>query len=174
MYCRSNGLLCRLEYDPGDFHLQEGSNFYILKYLPVSYMDQIKGKILPGFLVQLPAVAVLLIPLVIILQPSAPAVAAGLIAGFLLSLFVYLLTITVDIIRPVLNWTSEQKAVKQNFNAALSSIMAMVFAAIPVLLSAFTRLDKFLILGIISAVCLLLVILLIRRLPGAQSSFADR
>lgn len=154
---------------------REGSNFYILKYLPVSYMDQIKGKILPGFLVQLPAVAVLLIPLVIILQPSAPAVAAGLIAGFLLSLFVYLLTITVDIIRPVLNWTSEQKAVKQNFNAALSSIMAMVFAAIPVLLSAFTRLDKFLILGIISAVCLLLVILLIRRLPQiAQSSFADR
>lgn len=154
---------------------REGTNFSFMKYIPVPYRTQIFAKIIPAFLVQFTGLAVILIPAGIFLRPSLLSVGLGLILGTLLSLLMNLGMITVDILKPVLNWTSEQRAVKQNFNAMISSFLSIGLAAIPVLLYFFVKIDLRILFGGMLIVLTVLNILLIRALPGiAERSFRNR
>lgn len=154
---------------------REGSNFSFMKYIPVPYQTQFMAKILPALAVELVGVLILLIPAIIILRPSALSVLIGLILGSLLSLVLNLAMLAVDIIKPVLNWTSEQKAVKQNFNAMVSTFLSMIVGAIPVALYFFVPLDPWLLFGIEALLLSLLLVLLYRQLPIlAERSFRDR
>lgn len=154
---------------------REGSNFQIMKYLPVSYRTQIIAKILPAFAIQLSALLLVLVPLIVIFRPSPMALVIGIISGLLMSLLVYTSSITLDIVKPVLNWTSEQKAVKQNLNAVITTILGMVIAGSPVMIALFTKMNIYLLIGIYSVICLAISAYLIFVLPGiAERSFRDR
>lgn len=154
---------------------REGSNFQIMKYLPVSYRTQLMAKILPAFVIQLPAMLLVLIPFIVLFKPSPAAVIIGVIAGLLMSLLVYTASITLDVIKPVLNWTSEQKAVKQNLNAVITTILGMVIAASPIMIAMFTKVNIYLLIGIYAAICLAISAYLLYALPGiAERSFRDR
>lgn len=154
---------------------REGSNFSFMKYIPVPYQTQLMAKILPAMVVELAGVLILLVPAVIILRPSPLAVIAGLVLGFLLSLALNLAMIAIDVIKPVLNWTSEQKAVKQNFNALVSTFLSMIVGAIPVVLYFFVPLDPWLLFGALAIVLAVIIALLYRQLPIlAERSFRDR
>lgn len=154
---------------------REGANFSFMKYIPVSYRTQIFAKMIPSFLVEALGLLIIFVPLLIILQPNPLAVIIGLIGGSLLALMLNLIMITIDVQKPVLNWTTEQKAVKQNFNAALSTMVAMAVSIGPVMILFLTDISaETLILGII-LVAAAVSIILIHRLPRiAQRSFLTK
>lgn len=154
---------------------REGSNFSFMKYIPVPYRTQLLAKILPSFLVQFAGLAILLIPAVILLQPAPLSVALGLLLGTLLSLLMNLSMITVDVLKPVLTWTTEQRAVKQNFNAMVSSMLSIALGAVPVLLYFFVKIDLRILFGALFIVLVVLNALLLRALPGiTERSFRNK
>lgn len=154
---------------------REGSNFSFMKYIPVPYRTQLLGKILPALAVEMAGVLILLIPAVILLRLSIPAVVIGLILGLLLSILLDLGMITLDVIKPVLTWTTEQKAVKQNFNAMVSTFLSMIVGALPVVLYLFVPLDKKILFGLLFVILLLLNALIWQKLPAiAERSFRDK
>lgn len=154
---------------------REGNNFSFMKLIPIPYRTQLLGKILPALMVQMVGVLILLIPAVILLRPSLWAVLIGFILGLLLSLFLDFAMITLDVIRPVLTWTNEQKAVKQNFNAMVSTFLAMIVAAIPVVLYIFLPLDPKLLFLIFFAVLIILNAIIWQLLPSiAERSFKGK
>lgn len=154
---------------------REGANFSFMKYIPVSYRTQLLAKIMPGMGVALAGVLILLVPLIVILQPSALAVAAGLILGALLALFLNLVMIILDVVKPILTWTSEQKAVKQNFNAMVSSMLSMVAGAVPIALYFIVPFDKTWLFLLFLVILVPVNVLLITRLERiAEKSFANK
>lgn len=154
---------------------REGSNFSFMKYIPVPYRTQLMGKLIPAMVVELAGVMILLVPAIILLRPAAWAVAAGIILGLLLSLALNFAMLSLDIVKPVLTWTTEQKAVKNNFNAMISSFGSMVAGALPVVLYLFVPLDKFVLFAVFFVVLAVLNALIYRQLPIlAQRSFQDR
>lgn len=102
---------------------REGQGYIFMKYIPMSYRDQLRGKILNGFLVCLAAT----MPYTLI------CTVLGMIflnANFLVIIFCPVITVLTlllinyaalwaDLTNPKLIWESEQAAVKQNFTATI-------------------------------------------------------
>ncbi|MCY6370144.1 putative ABC transporter permease subunit [Clostridium ganghwense] len=111
---------------------REGKNFYINKYLPISYKKQIVAKVLSAFILGIISMVMLLVALLILFEPpKIIVVLIGLVSllGILFSNFVGIL---IDLYRPKLDWDNEQKAVKQNMNILLNSLPCVLIAAITV------------------------------------------
>lgn len=116
---------------------REGRSFTVSKILPVSGRDQVKAKMLfhmilfsaSWYLNLIILMLFLNIPAIHLLYliPSGPAVVC---LGFIISL-------NIDLSRPVLNWTHPQQAMKQNMNVPISmglNILAAVIVIIPAVL----------------------------------------
>ena len=154
---------------------REGPNFSFMKLIPIPYRTQLVGKILPALVVQMVGVLILLIPAIVLLRPSIPTVLTGFVLGSLLSIFLDFAMITLDVIRPVLDWTNEQKAVKQNFNAMVSTFLSMIVGAIPVVLFIFLPLDPRILFAIFFVVLVILNSIIWYLLPSiAERSFQGK
>ncbi|MDD3363513.1 MAG: hypothetical protein PHZ03_00880 [Syntrophomonas sp.] len=105
---------------------REGKEFFISKYIPLSYQQQLLAKLLSGYIfgtigaVLLLIGAIVLMPLDItligmILAVSLVAIGPITEAGLL-----------IDIFRPKLDWDNEQKAVKQNLNVVFSILFSIL------------------------------------------------
>ncbi|MCR8644706.1 hypothetical protein NV379_18795 [Paenibacillus sp. N1-5-1-14] len=108
---------------------REGTQLYVIQYLPVSTMKFILAKVLVGVMFSLLSVVLMLIvgvalfhipfvTAILILVLTIPSVLFGNIVGML-----------IDLRSPKLNWDNEQKAVKQNMNAFLSILANFLVAA---------------------------------------------
>lgn len=109
---------------------REGQNYFFMKYIPMSYKDQLRAKLLNGLFI---GIAVMLpytligVPAAIILLHLNPLV-------FLLCLAINILTLLLvnyaqlwsDLSYPKLIWESEQSAVKQNFAATITLFGVMI------------------------------------------------
>lgn len=109
---------------------REGQNYFFMKYIPMSYKDQLRAKLLNGLFI---SIAVMLpytligVPAAIILLHLNPLV-------FLLCLAINILTLLLvnyaqlwsDLSYPKLIWESEQSAVKQNFAATITLFGVMI------------------------------------------------
>ncbi|MGI6113273.1 MAG: putative ABC transporter permease subunit [Mahellales bacterium] len=108
---------------------REGHGMFVNKFIPLSYRQQILGKVIPGVLMGgAGMVMVVVIGAVILKLPAYLAIMAiplGLMAVFF-SAFTGML---LDIRNPKLNWDSEQQAVKQNLNVLLNMVICIVAAA---------------------------------------------
>ncbi len=112
---------------------REGSGFITMKYLPMSYRDQVKAKLLSGLLPGfVGTTGYLLILLAIGVYWGVPLWAAAL--GILISLVVNFgmncFQLWRDVCRPKLVWANEQQAVKQNFNSMLSMLVLWVLGGL--------------------------------------------
>ena len=105
---------------------REGKEFFISKYIPLSYSRQIQAKLLSAYAfgvlgaVLLILAARILIPLdisliLLLLLVSMLAMAPVIEAGLL-----------IDIIRPKQEWGNEQQAVKQNLNVVFSMLFTVM------------------------------------------------
>jgi ABC-2 type transport system permease protein len=113
---------------------REGKQFWISQVIPVSAKEQVKGKILYGYLM-----SALSIPLVLlvsfVLLPLGPAeLLLVVVIGLLASLPAIVVSLLIDLIRPYLNWDNPQKAIKQNINVLIAMlaggvIYALIFVA---------------------------------------------
>ena len=106
---------------------REGRNLFIMKYLPISYSTQLNAKASSGFVVLLPVILLMVIPVQVIFRAPALLFIGGLILTLLGATFVNYLSLSLDLMRPKLTWDNEQAAVKQNMN-----IIIMLFGTMSV------------------------------------------
>ncbi len=111
---------------------REGTQFWISRVIPVSAKEQVAAKFLHSYLIGALGVVTALIAGMVFF-PIRPAQGAS--AAILALLATGLLTIvgmTIDLARPLLDWTNPQKAIKQNLNVLLA-----IFADAGVLAAAY-------------------------------------
>lgn len=122
---------------------REGKNVIFMKYIPMSFEKQLLAKIIPGIILTLItgtgySVIGVIIALVALgnISIPLPAVLLGIIISILTCVAFGLAEIISDIIKPKLEWQTEQAAVKQNFIAIIPMFaimfigIAMIFGSI--------------------------------------------
>ncbi|WP_010274924.1 putative ABC transporter permease subunit [Paenibacillus senegalensis] len=145
---------------------REGSIFFVNKYLPVPAFQIMLAKVMSGVI--LSAVSMVLMLAAIYFVMVFPLTYIGLM--FLLSIpamfFGSLVSIIIDVHFPKLNWDTEQKAVKQNFNPMFSMLACIFCAALIIaatVLLSLSWIQVFFSLLIIFGIASLLLLRLIRN-----------
>lgn len=129
-----SGMMASMNLTPATCISREGQNFGDLKCLPVSARDILKGKMICALSISAAAVYpyAIALPLLGIWLFQAPLwllAASLLIATFTIIMLGYLMLLG-DLLKPKLNWTSEQAAVKQNLTAMLADLLCMVLCLV--------------------------------------------
>lgn len=109
---------------------RDGESFYINRFIPVDYLNQIMGKTIAGIILGCVALLSLLIMFIAIALPPLYIIVLIVITGFLAVLFTSFTGILIDLNFPKLHWDTEQKAVKQNMNSVVNILIATITAAI--------------------------------------------
>lgn len=109
---------------------REGKGFINMKFIPISYKDQIKGKLLAGEVVglatALPIPVILLVVSVAFFGVNPAIIPIGIFGTVLSFMICNYFQMLVDLFSPKLNWETEQGAVKQNFNTFISVMGIMI------------------------------------------------
>lgn len=111
---------------------REGDNFFVMKYIPVPYKQQITAKILSGVAIALVGQILLVITAAIIMKMPIYISILCIIIGLAGMFFSATIGILIDIMMPKLEWDNEQKAVKQNLNVLFAVIPALIVGVITV------------------------------------------
>lgn len=111
---------------------REGDNFFVMKYIPVPYKQQITAKILSGVVIALIGQILLAITAAIIMKMPIYISILCIIIGLAGMFFSATIGILIDIMMPKLEWDNEQKAVKQNLNVLIAVIPAIIIGVITV------------------------------------------
>ncbi|MDD3268735.1 MAG: hypothetical protein PHX14_05390 [Syntrophomonadaceae bacterium] len=105
---------------------REGREFFISKYIPLSYRKQILAKLLSAYLLGVSG-AVLLVIAVRVLMPLDNSLIAMLLGVSMVAITpVIEAGLIIDLYNPKLNWENEQQAFKQNFNVVFSMLLAIL------------------------------------------------
>ncbi|MDR5658505.1 hypothetical protein RH915_03280 [Serpentinicella sp. ANB-PHB4] len=111
---------------------REGQNYYVNKFIPVSYGIQIAAKVFAGSIIGLIGIGTVLIVSILAFGVNIPIALLILITSLLGILFISMIGIMFDLYSPKLNWDNEQKAVKQNFNVFYTMMIGSLIAGITV------------------------------------------
>jgi len=114
---------------------REGKNLFFIKYIPVDYRKQIMGKAMSGAAMGFIGMLMVAPIAVIFLKIRAYVVVISIMISILGILFSAFFGILLDITMPKLNWDTEQKAVKQNFNGVISIFGSLALSGALVFLS---------------------------------------
>ncbi len=99
---------------------REGNNAQLLKIYPVNVRDIIYGKMLLGFLINEIVMTLFFITLGIIAKANFFIILAYVIAITLVNVVMNYMSVLLDARFPLLNWTNEIEAAKQNKNVLIS------------------------------------------------------
>ncbi len=110
---------------------REGNGCLFMKYIPMSYRQQVKAKLLsgliPGILCTTGYLLVFLLLALAVRAPlPLPAVVLTVAVTVLLNVGMNTFQLWRDLCRPKLAWENEQQAVKQNLNATISMFVLWV------------------------------------------------
>ena len=114
---------------------REGKNLFFMKYIPVDYRKQILGKVISGAVMGFVGMLMLAPVAFIFLKIKPYIVVFSILISIFGILFSALFGILLDIIMPKLNWDTEQKAVKQNFNGTISFLASFALGGLLIFLS---------------------------------------
>lgn len=114
---------------------REGSDIFIMKYIPLSYTKQLLAKVLSGILVSFMGLLLILILSIVLFKLSPLMILLMVLVMIPSVIFTNIIGIILDLFFPKLNWDNEQKAVKQNFNTVISIFVGIILAALIVFLS---------------------------------------
>lgn len=103
---------------------REGKSAYVMKFLPISMEQQIFAKILTGILVGFIGVLTMGIGIYII-GLEVGTVLLGVVLSLNGIIFMNMLGMLLDLMKPKLNWDNEQQAVKQNMNSMINMFLGM-------------------------------------------------
>lgn len=108
---------------------REGKEFYISRFIPMSYRQQINAKMLSAYIFGIFGACLMILASAILLSWN-PVLLASLLGISLVAIIpVIEAGMLLDILRPKLEWENEQQAFKQNLNVLFSMIFAMLIAA---------------------------------------------
>ncbi|MDD4802852.1 MAG: hypothetical protein PHF24_07920 [Syntrophomonas sp.] len=105
---------------------REGREFYISKYIPLSYRQQVLAKLLSAYILAISGTILILIGAIIIMPLDLTQIFTIFIVCLTAIAPVTEAGILIDIFRPKLDWDNEQKAVKQNFNVIISILFSIL------------------------------------------------
>lgn len=111
---------------------REGHNFYVNKYLPISFDKQITAKVLTGFIMSAISMVLLLSIFSFIVKPPIITIVILFIVSVIGIVFSSIIGMFIDLNNPKLVWDNEQKAVKQNLNVMISMLLGMVSAGLTI------------------------------------------
>ena len=137
---------------------REGKNIYLMQTLPISYEDQVKGRILGSCIFQIISSLPLLLLLAYFSKFNVIYIFAMLIGSFLGSYASSSFGIFYGIKHPKLDWENPQEAVKRNFPVFLFSILSMATMAFSAFI-LFQIISNFSSLGVIKFIILAYLII---------------
>ena len=108
---------------------REGKNIYLMQTLPISYEDQVKGRILGSCIFQIISCLPVILLLAYFTKFNVIYIFAMFIGSFLGSYASSSFGIFYGIKYPKLDWENPQEAVKRNFPVFLFSILSMAAMA---------------------------------------------
>ncbi len=111
---------------------REGKNLFFMKFIPVDYRKQLLAKSLSGAVMGFVGILMLVPVALFVVRIKAYVVAIGIAVSIPGVLFSSILGLLVDAAMPKLNWDTEQKAVKQNFNGVIAIFGSMGIGALVV------------------------------------------
>lgn len=110
---------------------REGKRMPIMRMIPVRPLTILWAKLAVGLGIVFAGSIVMGVAFTVLLGDKyLPYVIGAVIMGNVLSLSVNIGNITVDVIKPVLGWKSENEAMKQNFNVMFGMLIGVLLAAI--------------------------------------------
>jgi len=105
---------------------REGKEFFISKYIPLSFQKQIQAKLISAYIFGGLGTLLLLIAVNVML-PLNISVNGTILAVSLVAIIPIIEAgLLIDILRPKLDWDNEQKAVKQNLNVILEMFCSIL------------------------------------------------
>lgn len=124
---------------------REGQNIYFNKFVPVSYKNQIIAKVLSGFIISILGTVGVFFVIGFVLKISINLLIMGIVLSVVAVSFTSMLGILIDLRSPKLDWDSEQKAVKQNFNSIINMMVCAGLAAIIIIPLMVYRTNEFIV-----------------------------
>ncbi|HEY8892937.1 MAG TPA: hypothetical protein VIM70_22165 [Clostridium sp.] len=129
---------------------REGKNLFILKYIPMKYKEQLMAKVLSAAVLGVAGMFVVIILGIILIKLPLNLVLLMLIVGSVGILLTSFIGIFIDLNFPKLNWDTEQKAVKQNFNVIVSMIICIALGGLTVFLIIKFEITKWVVFALIA------------------------
>jgi ABC-2 type transport system permease protein len=105
---------------------REGKEFFISKYIPLSYKNQVLAKLLSGYMFGIIGAVLLLIGAIVLMPLDIRLIVMILAVSLVALLPIIEAGLLIDIFRPKLDWDNEQKAVKQNLNVLFSILFSIL------------------------------------------------
>jgi len=139
---------------------REGKNLYISKYIPMKYKDQLMAKVLSAVVLGVAGMIMVIIIGLVLLKLSLGLAFLMLIVGLLGIILTSFIGIFIDLNFPKLQWDTEQKAVKQNFNVMISMIICAALGGITVFIAIKFMLTKWTVFALIVVIYTILDLLL--------------
>lgn len=112
---------------------REGARHALCRMLPVKTRTILRAKLLCSLLIDLLAILFTLVVLEVALQLSWAVVLGAVALTLVMRYAAVALMLTIDAVHPVLNWTTETQAIKQNVNVFFGMLVCLVLLALPVL-----------------------------------------
>jgi ABC-2 type transport system permease protein len=106
---------------------REGRKFWVSKVIPVDYRQQVLAKFLHSMAIALLGIGGATSVLVFRFHLAAGQWLPSLALAFPVTAFLTLLNLAVDLARPLLDWISPQKAMKQNLNVLIAMLLDLGF-----------------------------------------------
>lgn len=109
---------------------REGYRLWILKSLPISgrefFLGKLKGDLTMILLGSIPGAVVL----IYLLKLPVVAIATGLVLGSVIATLIAMLSLAVDMVRPMLGWTDPTRAMKSNLNVLIAMLLTVVIGVV--------------------------------------------
>jgi ABC-2 type transport system permease protein len=102
---------------------REGKQFWISKVVPVPFYQQVLGKFIHSYLVACLGIALGSIAMVILFKFSLLQMLIVIIISLIATAALTAIGMFIDLSRPLLNWISPQRAIKQNMNVFFSMLI---------------------------------------------------
>jgi ABC-2 type transport system permease protein len=106
---------------------REGRKFWISKVIPVDYRQQVLAKFLHSMAIALLGIGGATVVLVFRFRLSPGQWLPSLTLALPVTAFLTFLNLAVDLARPLLDWISPQKAMKQNLNVLIAMLLDLGF-----------------------------------------------
>ncbi|MDF2698816.1 MAG: hypothetical protein K0Q49_372 [Haloplasmataceae bacterium] len=109
---------------------REGKTNWIMRTLPISSKEHIKGRVLSSIIVQITFCIISIGILLYLLKVDYFFGILTLVLAILASLPINLVGLYIDLKHPLLKWDNPQVAVKQNMNVLITLAISMIYATI--------------------------------------------
>lgn len=123
-------LMCNLNIISNTAISREGKMFWISKMIPVNARTQINAKILLAVMIEFSGIILNLAILSYFMRFKVAEILFIALLSFIASFFVIIINLIADLLRPKLNWTNPQEAVKQNMTSLIGMLLTFLILAL--------------------------------------------